>query len=112
MIPSLGREHFWSKDQQWKTYIHTWFLFIFLQIQIKTTYNINLLEEQNWKCYNAWKYESLISKAASQMQATPNGRAVPHGQSTQCTWQQHDTQAGPNPTQTMNAHKDHADIAI
>ena len=46
-------------------------------------YNINLLEEQNWKCYNAWKYENLISKAASQMQATPN--AVPHGHSKQCT---------------------------
>ena len=25
MIPSLGREHFWSKDQQRKTYIHTKF---------------------------------------------------------------------------------------
>ena len=23
MIPSLGREHFWSQDQQWKTYINT-----------------------------------------------------------------------------------------
>ena len=22
MIPSLGREHLWSQDQQWKTYIH------------------------------------------------------------------------------------------
>ena len=35
-------------------------------------YNINLLEKQNWKCYDAWHYENVIWKAASQMQATPN----------------------------------------
>ena len=33
MIPSLRREHFWSQDQQWKTYIHLSNTSISFQIQ-------------------------------------------------------------------------------
>ena len=72
MIPSPGREHFWSKDQQWKTYIQHMhstlllkfsFIFNFLKLQLCAVPNVHIVHctrIAHRRTYIQWLWTGLV----------------------------------------------------